>query len=100
MKLVQLKCPDCGGAITMDITGRETAFCPYCGNQFSVVNPNKFESHTTKNVNINKNINVNKTNKIMNNNRGSSSVIFFLYHIVIKTAKISQNGIENSIQPL
>ena len=44
-----IKCPECGGAITMDITGRNSVFCPYCGNQFSI------DDGVTR-VEINKNI--------------------------------------------
>lgn len=36
MKLKQLKCPSCGAGIEVDLKGRRTAFCPYCGSQFSV----------------------------------------------------------------
>lgn len=36
MKLKQLKCPSCGAGIEMDLKGRDTVFCPYCGNQFSI----------------------------------------------------------------
>lgn len=36
MKLKQLKCPSCGAGIEMNLKGRDTVFCPYCGSQFSV----------------------------------------------------------------
>ena len=36
MKLKQLKCPSCGAGIEMNLKGRDTVFCPYCGNQFSI----------------------------------------------------------------
>lgn len=36
MNLKQMKCPSCGAGIAVDLMGRSTAFCPYCGSQFSV----------------------------------------------------------------
>ena len=36
MKLKQLKCPSCGAGIELNLKGHSTAFCPYCGSQFSV----------------------------------------------------------------
>lgn len=36
MNLKQMKCPSCGAGIAVDLKGRNTAFCPYCGSQFSV----------------------------------------------------------------
>lgn len=35
-RLWLLMCPSCGAGIEDDLKGRETAFCPYCGSQFSV----------------------------------------------------------------
>lgn len=36
MKLQQLKCPSCGAGMDIDVKGRDTVFCPYCGSQFAV----------------------------------------------------------------
>lgn len=33
-----MKCPDCGGKLDFDLTGREFVFCPYCGTQLHVNN--------------------------------------------------------------
>ena len=62
MIMKSIKCPDCGGSITMDIKGQDFIFCPYCGSQIEVIG-NKKESVKTKNININKNINIHKTNR-------------------------------------
>lgn len=62
MRMKSIKCPDCGGSMTMDIKGQDFVYCPYCGSQIEVIS-NKKESVKTKNININKNINIHKTNR-------------------------------------
>ena len=59
MKMKPVRCPGCDAAITMDLTGRKTVFCPYCGLQIAI---DTGEKVVTRNVNktINKNVNVRK----------------------------------------
>ena len=33
MKATTMKCPSCGGDLTVDASGREFVFCNYCGEQ-------------------------------------------------------------------
>ena len=33
MNVTALYCPNCGGSIDFDVTGRDFVFCPYCGQQ-------------------------------------------------------------------
>lgn len=49
MKLEKLSCPSCGAGIDMDIKGRKTLFCPFCGNQFSIDDGSRT---ITNNINI------------------------------------------------
>lgn len=51
MKLEKLTCPACGAGIDMDIKGRSSVFCPFCGSQFTIDDGTKT---TNKNININK----------------------------------------------
>lgn len=49
IKLTQLNCPSCGAGIDMDIKGKNSLFCPFCGNQFAI---DDGEVVITKNINI------------------------------------------------
>lgn len=51
MKLKQLRCPSCGAGIDIELRGRDSVFCPYCGSQFAVDDGNRTITH---NININK----------------------------------------------
>lgn len=57
MKIKAIECPYCGASIEMDVQGRESVFCSYCGKQIVLNDENSF----TKNININKNINTTKS---------------------------------------
>ncbi|WP_026495400.1 hypothetical protein [Butyrivibrio sp. WCD3002] len=50
-KIDKLSCPSCGAGINMDIQGRKTLFCPFCGSQFSVDDGERVYTH---NINIHK----------------------------------------------
>ena len=56
MNLTSMDCPKCGGQITMDMTGRDFVFCPYCGAQVAVTDEN------VKTLNINHHITEEKIN--------------------------------------
>ena len=47
MKMTSISCPTCGAGIKIDIKGRDTLFCPYCGSQIL------FEDDITISQNIN-----------------------------------------------
>ena len=49
MKMTSLSCPTCGAGIKIDIKGRDTIFCPYCGNQILCDD----DITITHNININ-----------------------------------------------
>ena len=49
MNLKQLECPACGGDIKMDVNGKNSIFCPFCGKQLAVESNRK-----EVNVNIHK----------------------------------------------
>ncbi len=66
MLMRSIKCPECSGAISVDISGKEFVFCPYCGHQIEIHNPNRIEKIYTKNINVNKNFNNNNTNRLIN----------------------------------
>ena len=36
MKTKTLKCPSCGASIDVDIQGRDSVFCSYCGQQIQL----------------------------------------------------------------
>lgn len=36
MELKAMYCPNCGGAMDIDLTNREFVFCPYCGQQIHI----------------------------------------------------------------
>ena len=55
MKAKTLKCPSCGAAIDVDIQGRDSVFCSYCGQQIQLDNE-KREFTYNKNVNVTKTI--------------------------------------------
>ncbi len=55
MELKALRCPACDGTIEMDLTGRTTVFCPWCGIQIAVNGDEKVHTY-----NINKNVNIHK----------------------------------------
>lgn len=57
MKPKKIECSSCGAAVTIDIKGRESVFCPYCGNHI-IIEGNKEE--------INQNYNINITNQYAN----------------------------------
>ena len=41
MKVTALYCPNCGGSIDFDVTGRDFIFCPYCGTQLHLAEGEK-----------------------------------------------------------
>lgn len=49
MKMTSISCPTCGAGIKIDIKGRDTIFCPYCGNQILFDD----DITITHNININ-----------------------------------------------
>ena len=53
MKTKTLKCPSCGASIDVDIQGRDSVFCSYCGQQIQL-DDEKQEFTYNKNVNITK----------------------------------------------
>ena len=55
MKTKTLKCPSCGASIDVDIQGRVSVFCSYCGQQIQL-DDEKREFTYNKNVNITKTI--------------------------------------------
>ena len=50
-----LKCPSCGASIDVDIQGRDSVFCSYCGQQIQL-DDEKREFTYNKNVNVTKTI--------------------------------------------
>lgn len=62
MKLKVLKCPECRANIEFE-EGRDFCFCSYCGCKI-VLDDEKQETTTNKNINVTKNIN--KTNHYVN----------------------------------
>ncbi len=55
MKISNIKCPNCGANINVDVSKQKTIFCTYCGQQLEVDNGVKEMTYTK---NINKNVNV------------------------------------------
>ena len=55
MKMKSLKCPSCGASIEVDIQGRNSVFCSYCGQQIQL-DDEKREFTYNKNVNVTKTI--------------------------------------------
>ena len=55
MKISNIKCPNCGANINVDVSKQKTIFCTYCGQQLEVDNGVKEITYTK---NINKNVNV------------------------------------------
>ncbi len=53
MKLISIKCPDCGSPIEIKNRGNDFIFCPYCGNQIEV-DDEANEITITHNYNYNK----------------------------------------------
>ena len=53
MKMKTLKCPSCGASIDVDIQGRNSVFCSYCGQQIQL-DDEKREFTYNKNVNVTK----------------------------------------------
>ena len=49
MKMTSISCPSCGAGIKIDIKGRDTIFCPYCGDQILFDD----DITITHNININ-----------------------------------------------
>ena len=60
MKTKKLNCPYCDAAIDVNIEGRSSVFCNYCGQQI-MLDDEKQEYTYNKNVTVNKNININKS---------------------------------------
>ena len=56
MNIKTIECPYCGASIEVDIQGRDSVFCNYCGKQMAL----KDENSITKNININKDIKIHK----------------------------------------
>ena len=48
MKMTSISCPTCGAGIKIDIKGRDTLFCPYCGSQILIND----DITITQNINI------------------------------------------------
>lgn len=61
MKAKTLKCPSCGASIDVDIQGRDSVFCSYCGQQIQLVDEKRAFTYN-KNVNVTKNIHKRYTN--------------------------------------
>lgn len=61
MKLKTLRCPSCGASIDVDIQGRNSVFCCYCGQQILLDDENR-EFTYNKNENISKTIHKRYTN--------------------------------------
>ena len=55
MNMKTLKCPSCGASIDIDIQGRDSVFCSYCGQQI-YLDDEKQESTYNKNVNVTKTV--------------------------------------------
>ena len=56
MNMKTIECPYCGASIEVDIQGRDSVFCNYCGKQMALNDENSI----TKNINIKKDIKVHK----------------------------------------
>ena len=50
MNISALYCPNCGGSIDIDVTGREFIFCPYCGQQLHLSDGDKKIIHITNHI--------------------------------------------------
>lgn len=61
LKAVAMKCPSCGGDLTVDASGRDYIFCNYCGKQIYLDNDKRT-------INLNHNIRIEKRvhNRITN----------------------------------
>lgn len=55
MNMKTLKCPSCGASIDVDIQGRDSVFCSYCGQQIQL-DDGKREFTYNKNVNVTKTV--------------------------------------------
>ena len=56
MNMKTIECAYCGAAIEVDVQGRDSVFCNYCGKKIAL----NGENSVTKNVNIKKDIKVHK----------------------------------------
>ena len=36
MRLIQMKCPDCGSTLDIDVEGRPALFCQFCGTRLLI----------------------------------------------------------------
>lgn len=61
MKMEKLTCPSCGASIDVDIQGRDSIFCSYCGQQIRL-NDGKQEFTYNKNINVTKTMHKRYTN--------------------------------------
>ena len=61
MKTKILKCPSCGASVDVDVQGRDSVFCSYCGQQIQL-DDEKREFTYNKNVNVTKTIHKRYTN--------------------------------------
>ena len=53
IKLVSVKCPECGAALTVE-DGRQQAFCSYCGTRVLIANENEKITRTINEAEIKK----------------------------------------------
>lgn len=111
VKLIELKCPSCGSNITVDVSGRDSVFCNYCGKQVALHDENKKTFEINKNIRIEKSVHNKITDeaKVINakaNDRENRRLfimfiiaiailgIMWLSHVINRNQAISQGKIQ------
>lgn len=95
MKLIEIKCPSCGGKVTIEHTDSELYTCQYCGNQF-VIQKDKSEQNITNNYTIYQN---SKQEKKPSNPAGFIVGLTFVFLFTMVLASVMSME-RNTVSPL